>query len=60
MYLGGGFAGERLNTLFKESVDEAKILGYLGPIIHDYAKYRQTNEHFGDFVMRTGVLEQQQ
>src|SRR5699024_5849111 len=32
MYLGGGFAGDRLNKLYKENIDEAVILESLRPI----------------------------
>jgi sulfite reductase (NADPH) hemoprotein beta-component len=52
MYLGGGFAGERLNKLYRESIDEAEILGLLKPIVKDYAIHRFKGEHFGDFCVR--------
>jgi len=57
MYLGGGFAGQRLNKLYKENIGEAEILDSLKPIINRYAKERLTNEHFGDFVIRAGYVE---
>ncbi|KAJ3334285.1 hypothetical protein HDU91_002768 [Kappamyces sp. JEL0680] len=56
MYLGGGFTGERLNRLFKESIDEAEIIKLLEPIIRDYAVQRQPGEHFGDFCMRKQIV----
>ncbi|KAJ3323962.1 hypothetical protein HDV06_000938 [Boothiomyces sp. JEL0866] len=56
MYLGGGFAGERLNKLFKESIGEEEILSTLAPIIKDYAQLRKDGEHFGDFVIRHGIV----
>lgn len=56
MYLGGGFAGERLNRLFKESIGEEEIIKSLEPLIHQYATNRVENEHFGDFVIRLGVV----
>ena len=56
MYLGGGFAGERLSKLYKESVDEEQILKELRVYIADYSKSRLTGEHFGDFIIRKGIV----
>lgn len=56
MYLGGGFAGERLNRLFKESIDEAEILRSLTPLIHDYSTQRLNEEHFGDYIIRKMIV----
>ncbi|KIL35943.1 sulfite reductase [Cohnella kolymensis] len=58
MYLGGGFAGNRLNKLYKENIGEAEILESLQPIIDHYAKERQEAEHFGDFVIRAGYVRE--
>ncbi|MFC3767603.1 assimilatory sulfite reductase (NADPH) hemoprotein subunit [Paenibacillus sp. GCM10012303] len=58
MYLGGGFAGNRLNKLYKENIGEADILDSLQPIVHRYAKERNEGEHFGDFVIRTGYVKE--
>ncbi|TYZ64065.1 hypothetical protein PybrP1_003082 [[Pythium] brassicae (nom. inval.)] len=52
LYLGAGFAGDRLNKLYKEGVDEEQILAELAPIIKDYAENRRDGEKFGDFVIR--------
>ncbi|MBH5319908.1 NADPH-dependent assimilatory sulfite reductase hemoprotein subunit [Paenibacillus sp. GSMTC-2017] len=57
MYMGAGFSGDRLSKLFRENVDEAEILDTLKPIIHRYAEEREQNEHFGDFVIRTGYVK---
>lgn len=56
MYLGGGFKGERLNKLYKENIDENEILQTLRPLLIQYGKEKLPNEHFGDFVIRTGVV----
>ncbi|WP_019535302.1 assimilatory sulfite reductase (NADPH) hemoprotein subunit [Paenibacillus ginsengihumi] len=58
MYLGGGFAGERLNKLYKENIGEAEILESLKPIIAHYGKERKEGEHFGDFVIRAGYVKE--
>lgn len=57
MYLGAGFAGERLNKLYRENVGEEQILAELAPIIKRFATEREAKEHFGDFVVRTGIVE---
>ncbi|HZG16062.1 MAG TPA: assimilatory sulfite reductase (NADPH) hemoprotein subunit [Candidatus Bathyarchaeia archaeon] len=58
MYLGGGFAGNRLNKLYRENIGETEILEELRPILNRYAKERQEGEHFGDFVIRAGYVKE--
>ncbi|MFC3041437.1 assimilatory sulfite reductase (NADPH) hemoprotein subunit [Virgibacillus xinjiangensis] len=60
MYLGGGFTGDRLNKLYRENIDEAEILNTLRPLLLEYAKERQEGEHFGDYVIRAGYVEEVQ
>ena len=57
LYLGAGFAGERLNKLFGDSLNEAEILEALKPIIKSYAQQREPGERFGDFVVRMGYVK---
>lgn len=57
MYLGGGFSGNRLAKIYKEGVKEDEILRLLGPMLVDFAKTRQPDEHFGDFVIRKGIVQ---
>jgi sulfite reductase (NADPH) hemoprotein beta-component len=57
MYMGAGYAGDRLNKLYRENIDETEILDTLKPIINQYAKERETGEHFGDFVIRAGYVK---
>ncbi|MEQ1638711.1 MAG: assimilatory sulfite reductase (NADPH) hemoprotein subunit [Methylococcales bacterium] len=56
LYLGANFTGQRLNKLYRENINEAQILAELTPIIQRYAKERQADERFGDFVIRTGYV----
>ncbi len=56
LYLGGSFAGERLNKLYAQDVGHDAILAKLGALFRQYAKERQTGEHFGDFVIRAGHI----
>lgn len=57
LYLGAGFSGERLNKMYRENIGEEEILETLKPIISQYAKHRNDNEHFGDYVVRAGYVE---
>ncbi|MGP4059783.1 assimilatory sulfite reductase (NADPH) hemoprotein subunit [Halobacillus sp. H74] len=57
MYLGAGFAGERLNKLYRENIGEEEILKELKPMLFHYAQDREGQEKFGDFVIRAGYIE---
>ncbi|MFC5403326.1 assimilatory sulfite reductase (NADPH) hemoprotein subunit [Cohnella soli] len=58
LYLGGGFAGQRLNKLYRENIGENEILGELGPILNRYARERNEGEHFGDFCIRAEYVKE--
>jgi sulfite reductase (NADPH) hemoprotein beta-component len=57
LYLGGDFIGSRLNTLYRENINEGEILKVLQPIFADYAANRNEGEHFGDFVVRKNYVK---
>lgn len=57
VYLGGGFAGQRLSKLYRENYPGEKIKELLAPIIRQYAAERETGEKFGDFCIRAGIVE---
>ena len=57
VYLGAGFAGDRLNKLYRSGLSEAQILDELAPIIRRYAQERNDGERFGDFVIRAGYVK---
>lgn len=57
MYLGANFTGERLNTLYKEQIDEAEILSNLEILLARYAKEREKGEKFGDFIIRKEIVK---
>ncbi|KAF8936546.1 hypothetical protein BGZ58_004041 [Dissophora ornata] len=57
VYLGGGHHGERLNKLYKESLTEPEIVAELTPMLRRYAAERHDGEHFGDFVIRVGIIK---
>ncbi len=56
LYLGASFSGDRLNTLYKEALDEAEILNELDPLLARYAAEKTEGEHFGDFLWRIKTL----
>ncbi|PFG12437.1 assimilatory sulfite reductase (NADPH) hemoprotein subunit [Bacillus sp. es.036] len=58
MYMGAGFVGDRLSKLYKENIGEEEILASLKPILFNYAKEKEENEHFGDYVIRAGYVEE--
>ncbi|MEK5038423.1 assimilatory sulfite reductase (NADPH) hemoprotein subunit [Sporosarcina sp. FSL K6-3457] len=57
MYLGAGFAGDRLNKIYRENIGEEEILAILQVLLAQYAKERLEGEHFGDFVIRAGHVK---
>jgi sulfite reductase (NADPH) hemoprotein beta-component len=59
LYLGAGFKGDRLNTLYKETLSEKEILDELNILLAQYARERQQGERFGDFVGRVGIIDHQ-
>lgn len=58
LYLGGNREGTRIPKLFKENITDKQILKELDILIERWAKERNENECFGDFVLRFGVVEE--
>lgn len=56
LMLGGGFHGERLNKLYRSSLKEDEILDVLKPMFKRWSLERHDGEHFGDFVVRVGII----
>jgi len=57
MYLGAAFDGSRLNKMYRENIGEEEILSELRVLLSRYAKEREDGEHFGDFVIRAGIIK---
>ncbi|MEY2193290.1 assimilatory sulfite reductase (NADPH) hemoprotein subunit [Neobacillus sp. BF23-41] len=57
MYLGAAHDGSRLSKMYRENIGEEDILNELQELLPRYAKERENGEHFGDFVIRAGVIE---
>lgn len=58
MYLGAAFDGSRLSKMYRENIGEEEILKELRDILPRYAKERNEGEHFGDFVIRAGIVKE--
>ncbi|PIL25096.1 hypothetical protein GSI_12985 [Ganoderma sinense ZZ0214-1] len=56
LLLGGGYHGQRMNKIYRETVTEPEILAILQPMIKRFALERHDGEHFGDFVIRAGYI----
>ena len=54
--LGANFTGERLNIVYRENIAEPEILSTLDELFGAYARDREPEEKFGDFLIRTRVL----
>lgn len=57
LYLGGDFQGQRLSKLYQENLDEAGIIEALTPLFAQYSEQGQPDEHFGDFLVRTNIIQ---
>ncbi|VEU20525.1 DEKNAAC101426 [Brettanomyces naardenensis] len=57
LMLGGSYNGDRVNKIFKSNVDEDQAIGILVPLFSRWASERKDGEHFGDFVIRAGVIK---
>ncbi len=57
LHLGGDRQGERLNKIYRESLDESQILHTLDKLFHIYSKEKMVDETFGDFAVRKEWVE---
>ena len=57
MYLGAAHDGSRLSKMYRENIGEEEILSELRMLLSRYAKEREEGEHFGDFVIRAGIIK---
>ncbi|MGE7878206.1 assimilatory sulfite reductase (NADPH) hemoprotein subunit [Peribacillus muralis] len=58
MYLGAAFDGSRLSKMYRENIGEPEILKELQVLLSRFAKEREEREHFGDFVIRAGIIKE--
>jgi sulfite reductase (NADPH) hemoprotein beta-component len=58
LFLGAGFAGERLGASYIDNANEEEVLDALNPLFASFAERRGEAEHFGDFLVRSGVIRE--
>jgi sulfite reductase (NADPH) hemoprotein beta-component len=56
LHIGGDRLGQRLNTKYKESLNEEQILTTLDELFGIYTREKKENETFGDFSHRKWIL----
>lgn len=56
LHIGGDREGERLNTKYKDSLNEEEILTTLDELFAVYARERNSSETFGDFSQRKWIV----
>ena len=56
LFLGAAFNGDRLSRLYLENIDETAVLDALNGLFAVYAAERESEERFGDFLVRTGRI----
>lgn len=56
LQIGGDHQGQRLNKLYKESLDEVSILQELNNLFSTFKNEKNGSEQFGDFVMRKQLV----
>jgi sulfite reductase (NADPH) hemoprotein beta-component len=57
LQLGGDGKGQRLNRLYRKNLNESELIDILQQLFSDYAQQREPEERFGDFVVRSGIVE---
>ncbi len=58
LYLGASHTGDRLSQPYLQNADESTILSTLDTLLGDYARGRETDEFFGDYLWRRGIAGQ--
>lgn len=58
LFLGAGFAGERLGAPYLDNANEEEVLDALNPLFAGFAAERNDAEHFGDYLVRTGSVRE--
>lgn len=56
LHIGGDRAGLRIPRLYKENITLQEIVNEIDQLVARWATERQTNEAFGDFVIRSNII----
>lgn len=57
LYLGGNREGTRIPKMYKENILDTEIMSIIDELVGQWAKEREENECFGDFVVRAGIVK---
>ncbi len=58
LLLGGDGTGLRLATLYRKNLTEEKLIATLDDLFKQYSSHRLSNERFGDFTIRHGLVKE--
>ncbi|MCO7226882.1 assimilatory sulfite reductase (NADPH) hemoprotein subunit [Pleionea sp. CnH1-48] len=56
LFLGAGHHGERLGVVYRDNIGEQEILRVLDQLFAQYVAQRESDEKFGDFIVRKGIV----
>ncbi|MGO2510140.1 MAG: assimilatory sulfite reductase (NADPH) hemoprotein subunit [Vibrio hibernica] len=58
LHLGGNRSGTRIPKMYKENITDKQILEEIDSLVSRWAKERENNEGFGDFTIRSGIVDE--
>ncbi|WP_448565473.1 assimilatory sulfite reductase (NADPH) hemoprotein subunit [Thalassotalea ganghwensis] len=58
MHLGGNPEGTRVPKMYKENLTEQEILTEIDQLVERWVAERESQEAFGDFVIRAGIIKE--
>ncbi len=58
LHLGGNRSGTRIPKMYKENITDKQILEEIDSLVSRWAKEREDNEGFGDFTIRSGIVDE--
>ncbi|MGQ8366570.1 assimilatory sulfite reductase (NADPH) hemoprotein subunit [Glaciecola sp. 1036] len=57
LHLGGNREGTRIPRMYKENISDTEIMIIIDELVARWAAERETNEAFGDFVIRASIVK---
>ncbi|WP_318414048.1 assimilatory sulfite reductase (NADPH) hemoprotein subunit [Photobacterium leiognathi] len=58
LHLGGNRNGTRVPKMYRENITVAQIMDEIDGLVSRWSTERQEGEDFGDFTIRTGIIEE--
>ncbi|MGB3726226.1 MAG: assimilatory sulfite reductase (NADPH) hemoprotein subunit [Glaciecola sp.] len=56
LHIGGNREGTRIPKMYKENILDTEIMSIIDDLVGKWASDRQTDESFGDYVVRAGIV----